>query len=163
MSRLTKVAIAIVVGLSATGCSSVTLPLPCDLRIVALPADSTLEAGGPLPADAQVLAGPDDFDPTATAIVADAIGKPAVNVELRGDAIARVRAYTTDHVGEYMAIAINGVVVAVPVIQAPIPDGSIQITAGIDEGDELASRFAGCADQSTSDLDIRLTPPRNRT
>jgi preprotein translocase subunit SecD len=139
-----SIAIAIVLGLSSGGCSSLKLPLPCDLKLVALPADSSLQVGEPLPADTQVLAGPAEFDPAATAVVDDANGNPAVDLELRGDAIPRVGAYTADHIGERMAMAINGVVVAVPVIQAAMPDGSIQISAGFDEGDELASKFSGC-------------------
>ncbi len=126
------------------GCSSVTLPLPCDLTIVALPADSTLQPGDPLPAGALVLVGPDDFDRTTIAIVDDDSGNPAVSFELRGDAIARVAAHTAGHVGEPMAIAINGDVVAVPFIQSPLLDGKIQISSGIQDGDDLAAKFAGC-------------------
>jgi len=126
------------------GCSSVTLPLPCDLTIVALPAGSTMQPGDPLPAGAQVLARPDDFDRSAVAIVSDDAGNPAVSFELRGDAIARVAAHTAGHLGELMAIAINGNVVAVPVIQSPLLDGEIQISSGNQEGDDLAAKFAGC-------------------
>ena len=126
------------------GCSSVALPLPCDLTIVALPADSTLQPGDPLPAGAQVLARPDDFDRSAVAIVNDDAGNPAVSLELRGDAIARVAAHTAGHVGEFMAISINGDVVAVPVIQSPLLDGKIQISSGSEDGDDLAAKFVGC-------------------
>jgi len=90
-----------------------------------------------------VLAAPNDFDRTAITIVADTVGNSAVNLELQGDAIARVAAHTAGHAGEFMAIAINGTVVAVPMIQGPLMDGTLQVT-GAGGDDDLAGRFAGC-------------------
>jgi preprotein translocase subunit SecD len=115
----------------------------CDVSIVALPADTTLKPGDPLPDRSLVLAGPDDFDRTAMEIAPDANNEVALNLELRGDAIARVGAHTAGHLGEFMAIAINGTVVAIPMIQGQILDGKLQITGG-QGGADLAQRFAGC-------------------
>ncbi len=71
------------------------------------------------------------------------MGSPAVNLTLQGDAIARVAAHTAGHTGEFLAIAINGTVVSVPMIQGPLLDGQLQVTGG-NENDDLAERFAGC-------------------
>lgn len=141
--RIAVVLITMAGAWSLVGCSSITPPAPCDLTIVALPADSTMEPGDPLPAAPLVLAGPTDFDRTTIAIVTDDLGNPAVNMTLRGDAIARVAAHTAGHPGEFMAIAINGTVVSVPMIQGPLLDGQLQITAAAGDND-LAQRFAGC-------------------
>ena len=141
--RLAVVLVAIAGAWSMVGCTSVTLPVPCDLTIVALGADSTLAPGDPLPAAPQVLAAPNDFDRAAITIVADTMGDSAVNLELQGDAIVRVAAHTAGHPGEFIAIALNGTVVAVPMIQGPLPDGTLQIT-GAGGDNDLAGRFAGC-------------------
>jgi preprotein translocase subunit SecD len=140
--RLTTVLVAIAAAWSVVGCASIT-PGPCDLTIVALPADSTVEPGDPLPVAPLVLAGPNDFDRTTIAIVTDDLGNPAVNMALQGDAIARVAAHTAGHTGEFMAVAINGTVVSVPIIQGPLLDGTLQIT-GAGANDDLGQRFEGC-------------------
>ena len=142
-NRLVIALIAIAGAWSLVGCASVPMPLPCELTLIALGTDPTLEAGDPVPEAAQVIAGPNDFDRTTVAIVTDDLGNPAVNLALKGDAIARVAAHTAGHPGEFMAVAVNGTVVAVPMIQGSLPDGQLQITgAGADE--DLAERFAGC-------------------
>jgi hypothetical protein len=135
--------VAITGGWSLVGCSAVPRPLLCDVSIVALPADTTLKPGDPLPDGSLVLAGPDDFDRTGIEIAPDANDELALNLELRGDAIARVGAHTAGHLGEFMAIAINSTVVAIPMIQGQILDGKLQITGG-QGGTDLVQQFAGC-------------------
>jgi hypothetical protein len=141
--RLAVVLVAIAGAWSLVGCSSMAPPLPCDVAIVALPADSMLVPGDPLPPGSQVLAAPDDFDRTAITFGRDSMDYPAVNLELRGDAIGRVGAYTAGHMGEFLAISVNGSVVAVPMIQGPLLDGKLQVT-GSQDGNDLTNRFAGC-------------------
>jgi preprotein translocase subunit SecD len=128
---------------SLVGCSAVKIPASCDLTIIAVPADSTLAPGDPLPAAPIVLAAPSDFDRAATAIVTDDAGNLAVDLALQGDALARVAAHTAGHGGEFMAIAVNGTVASVPMIQGPLTDGTLQITGGMGNED-VAQRFAGC-------------------
>ena len=130
------------VGLLGAGCAA--LPIPCNITIAAVPPGVSVEAGEALPANLQVLAGPGDFDPSGTAILADTAGSAAVNLQLRGNAIARVGVHTGSHTGESMAVAVNGTVVAVPVIQSALPDGSIQITSGAADDLDLAEAFASC-------------------
>ena len=135
--------VAVTGGWSLIGCSAVPRPLLCDVSIIAVPADTMLKPGDPLPDRSLVLAAPGDFDRTAIEIAPDANNELALNLELRGDAIARMGAHTAGHLGEFMAIAINGTVVAIPMIQGPIPDGKLQITGGQGAAD-LAQQFAGC-------------------
>ncbi len=144
MKRLMAlVVLALATVITLGGCQPSTLPLPCEMAIAALPADSTLEPGDPLPAGSQVLAGPDDFDRAAVAVAVDGSGGATVDLALRGDAIARFGAHTAGHLGESIAIAINGTVVSVPTIQSPMLDGKVQITGA--QGDkDLAQRFGGC-------------------
>lgn len=140
--RLAAPVVLAVAGLLGAGCAA--LPIPCNITIAAVPPDVTVEAGEALPANLQVLAGPGDFDPNGTAIVADVEGKAAVDLLLRGNAIARVGAHTTGHIGEFMAIAVNGTVVVVPSIQSPLVDGRIQISSGALAEPDLAEAFASC-------------------
>ena len=142
--RLAVALVAIASIWSMVGCSAVPRSLVCDVTIVALPADTTLKAGDPLPEQSLVLAGPDDFDRAAMEIAPDSNNQPALDLELRGDAIARLEAHTAGHSGEFMAIAINGTVVAIPMILSPIPDGQLQITSGGTGDIDLAQEFAGC-------------------
>ena len=141
--RLAVALVAIASAWSLIACSAVPRSLVCDVTIVALPGDTTLKPGDPLPERSVVLAGPDDFDRAAIEIAPDSNNQPALNLELKGDAIARVGAHTAGHAGEFMAIAINGTVVAIPMIQGPLPDGKLQIT-GDGASDDLAQQFAGC-------------------
>jgi preprotein translocase subunit SecD len=126
------------------GCSSLTLPLPCDLMIVALPPDSTLQEGDPLPAEPQVIAGPGDFDAIGSSIRTDPGEGVSLDLRLRGAAIERFAGHTAAHVGEPMAIVINGEVVAVPFIQSPIPAGEMSVIPATDDSEAFSDRFAGC-------------------
>ena len=127
------------------GCESITLPLPCDLMIVALPADSTLQAGGALPEDSLVIAGPGDFDALQSSIKQTLPGgEVTLDLMLRGVAIDRVARHTTEHVGEPIALVINGEVVSVLIVMSPIPEGAISVTPDSDQAEGFAQRFAGC-------------------
>ena len=140
--RLVIVGVAMLV---LAGCESITLPLPCDLMIVALPADSTLQPGDPLPADPQVIAGPGDFDVLRSSIKQTLPGgEVSLDLQLRGAAIGRVASHTEGHIGEPIALVINGEVVSVPTIQSPIPDGVLSVTPATDDGQDFTERFAGC-------------------
>ena len=126
------------------GCSSIKVPLPCDLMILAVPFGSTLQAGDPVPADSQVLAAPGDFDTTRSGIVTDAGGANALDLQLRGAAVARVAGHTAAHLGEQIAIVINGDIVAVPIVESPIPDGNISMIPATIDNATFPERFAGC-------------------
>jgi hypothetical protein len=69
------------------------------------------------------------------------LGEPTVELTLE-PAAARIFAdFTTENVGTWFAIVLDGRVVTAPIIQSAILDGSIRITSGIgDRFDELEMR-----------------------
>ena len=142
--HLAAACVAIASVWSLVGCSSLTVPLPCDLMIVALPPDSTLKEGDPVPPDPQVIAGPGEFDAIGSSIKTDPTGAVSLDLRLRGAAVERLASHTATHVGEPMAIAINGEVVGVPLIQSSIPAGEISVVPATSDGAAFAKRFAGC-------------------
>ncbi len=60
----------------------------------------------------------------------DQNGRPAVDFVLKENGARLFGDYTTQHVGEYFAIALDGTVISAPTIQSAIPDGRGQITGG---------------------------------
>ena len=109
MTRRMAIALVAVAGVwSLIGCSSLTVPLPCDLMIVAVAADSTLKEGDPVPPEPQVIAGPGEFDAIGSSIKTDPNGGVSLELRLRGAAIERLAAHTAAHLGEPIAIVING-------------------------------------------------------
>ena len=70
-------------------------------------------------------------DQVASATVGtDQNGRPAVDFVLKSSGAALFGDYTTNHVGSYFAITLDGVVISAPVIQNAIPNGNVQITGG---------------------------------
>ena len=65
-------------------------------------------------------------------------------IKATGDGAARLADYTGTHVGDALAIAINGTVVAVPVINDPIMNGDLAISPASATQGEFAKQFAGC-------------------
>jgi preprotein translocase subunit SecD len=129
-----------------------------ELTFVPLPADryGTIATGGPtgviegqpLPADAELR-------PlfTGSAIVAaspttDQNAVPAVQFELDPTATKSFADYTRDHIGESFAIVLDGTVLSLPTIAAPIAKGSgvISMAAGPDpatQADDLVMFLRG--------------------
>jgi SecDF, P1 head subdomain len=122
----------------------VVVPSRCDVTIVALPAGQMIAVEDPLPPGSQIIAAPNDFDIAATMIGDDGSGDPTVTVRLRGDAVDRFARHTADHLGDHIAIMLNGDIITVPVIMAPIEGGEISISSGSLDADGLAGRFAPC-------------------
>lgn len=141
--RVVVLATLAVIATLVVACASVPIPGACRISIAALPPGSTVEVGEPLPAGGPLLVGPADLDPTKTGFAVDSVGQATLDIVLQGDAIARFGAHTAGHIGESLAVAIDDRVVMVPVIQAPIPDGAIQLTTAGEDAD-LAERAVGC-------------------
>ncbi len=129
--------------MAIVACSAVPVFGRCDVMLTALPPGTLIDETAPLPADAVVLAGPADFDPDATSLerFEDSF---RLSLQLRGDAVGRVAAHTAGHPGDQVAIAINGQVVLVPIIQEPILDGVIEVFPGGLDPDGFEQQFAGC-------------------
>lgn len=113
----------------------------CDLVIV--------PAGGPeldhVPADVEPIVSAADLDPLGWRIVPDdgsGLGDQ-VAFRLRPEGAERLAAFTRANIGGWIGIAIDGAVVAVPMVQAPIEDGDVAISgASDDEG--FVERFRSC-------------------
>ena len=144
MRPMPLIAAALVVVSLLVGCSSLKLPLPCDLMLLAVPADVTLAAGDPLPAERDVIAAPGDFDPSRSKIRTDPSGANVLDLRLRGEAVPRLAAHTAGHIGEPIALVINGEIVAVPVVQSSIPNGEITLTPATIDNVDFSERFEGC-------------------
>jgi hypothetical protein len=115
--------------LPAAGCD-LTMTLTDDPSLAALPVDAVPE----------VVAA--DVDPDGWRVEPDD-GSGAgdlVVLRLRDDAADRFAELTAANVGRYLAIAVDGRVVAVPVIQAPIEDGEIALSLASSD----TSGFASC-------------------
>lgn len=99
----------------------------CDLRI-ATGAGPDLLPGQPLPPDLRVIVTRADIDGRKLAWAIDDQGTRSMHIVLQGAAVDRFAAETAGHVGENLAIAIDGTVVAVPTILSAIDGGEIEIS-----------------------------------
>jgi hypothetical protein len=132
-------AIAAVV-LPAVLSGACTVPaLGCSLEIADAP---TAVVGGPLPPEAEIIVGPDGVDPTGGSVPANELG-PTVLIKLRPAGAEALAVYTAANVGEFMAIAVDGQVVALPVITSAIEGGEMLLSAQIGD-DTFVERFRGC-------------------
>jgi protein-export membrane protein SecD len=59
-------------------------------------------------------------------------GEYYISFEMQSDAAQRFSEYTASHIGQYLTIVLDGVVISSPVIQSAIPDGSGQISGNFD-------------------------------
>ena len=116
--------------LSATGqVAFVPLP-PAEYGTVSGQGPLEAVAGKPLPAQEAPLFGGDQIaDARATA---DATGGPMLSIKLASGGARLFAAYSSAHVGEFFALLLDGRVVAAPLIQVAIPDGTFNVTLPAD-------------------------------
>ncbi len=119
----------------------------CDLTIAAVD-DPGIEA---LPADAEVLVRPADVDPNGWVLTEDPDVGLVAELRLRPDAAERFAQHTRDHLGGFIALDVDGVVVAVPSIESPIEDGQLQVS--------FANADDGAREAIQSCLPVELAPP----
>lgn len=142
-SAFALVLIMAVAMLASVACSAIPVIGRCDVTLTGLPPGTLIAETDPLPAGAVVLAVPADFDPDATNLerFEDSF---RLTLRLRGDAVGRVAAHTAGNLGDQVAIAINGQVVLVPIVQEPILDGVIEVFPGGLDPDGFEHQFAAC-------------------
>ena len=108
-----------------------------DVEFVPLPAETygdgngpRLEArvGEPLPTEEQALFGSEGIE--SVAIGEDQQAREVLNIVLTPAAAEAFGDYTTEHVGEYLAIVVDGRVASLPSINEPIPGGEVQLSFG---------------------------------
>jgi preprotein translocase subunit SecD len=75
-------------------------------------------------------------------IGSDQNGLRTVDLTLRSQGTALLARYTAEHVGESMAIVLDGQVVSSFVVMEPIVDGRLQISVAGDGGSQLAEAQA---------------------
>ena len=69
-------------------------------------------------------------DGFAQASVGESDGRQTLQFAFTPEAAAVLGAHSSDHVGEVIAIVVDGIVVAAPIIQSPILDGGMVIEGG---------------------------------
>jgi hypothetical protein len=119
--------------LSATGLVQF-YPLPS-----ATYGSATTNSGGPtgvtqnepLPADSSLVPLFDGSSITSATAATDQNGQPVVDFELSSDAAAKFETYTTNNIGNFFAIVLDGIVIEAPSINSPIPGGRGEITLGV--------------------------------
>jgi hypothetical protein len=128
--------------LATASCSTLPVVARCDVTLAGLPAGVVINETDPLPANVVFLAGPADFDPEGTKVEQTADGF-TFTLALRGDAVGRMAAHTAAHVGDQLAVGVNGQTVMVPMINEAVADGIVQVSPGGADVD-LDPRLAGC-------------------
>jgi hypothetical protein len=76
----------------------------------------------------------------------DGIGQPVIDIELTSEGASLFDAYAFDHLGERIAIVLDGIVLLAPVIQTTDYDGRAQISGGGLDGtrmDEIMAILSG--------------------
>src|SRR5262249_16616115 len=66
----------------------------------------------------------------AASIGSDQTGQRTVDFTLKPDGKDKFGQFTSDNVGSYFAIVLDGKVISAPVIDEPIPGGQVQIRSG---------------------------------
>ncbi|MEX2011199.1 MAG: hypothetical protein WEF51_03060 [Chloroflexota bacterium] len=105
-----------------------------EVWLVPVPPGTPILAQGQ-PLDLRPLIRNDGF---AEASLGDADGRPTLQLVLDPEAAALLGVHSSAHVGEVIAIVVDGIVVSAPIIREPIFGGELLIEGHFDEGDELA-------------------------
>ena len=98
------------------------------VEIVPVPANQleAVVAGGPPPVGVQPLLVVEDID-SAVIGTSPSGAEPTLDITLTDAGSAALASWTQAHVGENMALVVDGVVVAVPTINEPITTGQISL------------------------------------
>jgi preprotein translocase subunit SecD len=74
---------------------------------------------------------------TSAQVVTDSSGTPALNIKLSSAGSQAIAAFTTQHFGEFMVLALDGRVLAAPIVSSPITGGDLRITFPTAEPPEI--------------------------
>ena len=96
-----------------------------------------------MPAEVEPLIMPADVDWGSSQFGRGAIGQPTVTLALGPDGATRMAEFTRSNIGSYVAIALNGRVVTVPLVTGAIEGGAVQIEAS-SRGEPLFAPFSSC-------------------
>ena len=84
-------------------------------------------------------------------------GTPTLDLTFDAAGSAALADATRTHVGEYLAVALDGIAVTVPVINEEIPDGRLQITFASD--DTTPARLAPILSSGPLPLPVEAVTP----
>jgi hypothetical protein len=145
LPNLARIACA---GLLATGgfagCGAAS---GCDLVIAGLPDGVMLEPGSTLPPGSEHLATTADLDVVPEPPDSETAGAAtAFAFRLRPEAASRMAAYSAAHVGQSIAITVDGIVATAPVINSPLSDEVVVALAG-ETTFETAARLEECVER----------------
>jgi hypothetical protein len=107
----------------ATGCQQA---LVCDVSLFAV-RTGQIAPGDALPPDSKLILDAGDFDPTQATIGRTDQGTE-VELDVQPGAAERLRTFTAENTGSFMAITLNGSVVSVALIQGEITGGGLALT-----------------------------------
>jgi preprotein translocase subunit SecD len=101
------------------------------VELVPVPADQAeaVHIGGPPPEAVPPLVGPQDLAGAATSPGSGGAG-PTLVLTLTDAGTGAVASWTRVHVGEAIALVVDGVVVAMPITNEPILGGSVSLSVG---------------------------------
>jgi preprotein translocase subunit SecD len=134
------IGLAAVVVMAAVG-AGCQQTLVCDVSVLSV-RTGQIAPGDALPPGSELIVTAGDFD-SRQATIAPVASGAEVQLHLVPGVVQRFREYTSANVGGFMAITLNGSLVAVPQIQGEIPDGAISITLP-DTEQEAIDAFATC-------------------
>ncbi len=92
------------------------------------PGPETLQPGDLLPSGLDSLLRASDIDPAGVSLVPESEGGPGVTLRLTPAGTEALAAWSADHVGDFLVIAVDNRVVSVPELRAAITDGGLTIT-----------------------------------
>ena len=105
-----------------------------EVWLVPIPAGAEIPVAGQ-PLDLRPIIRNDGF---TDAQVGQADGRVTLEFAFSPEAAAVLGAHTSAHVGEALAIVVDGIVLSAPIIQEPILDGKMLIEGTFDHREELA-------------------------
>src|SRR5215207_5674121 len=118
--RVGRLLVGVVLAASLFGCGAA---VPADCQVVMWDAgDAPPEEGTLIPDGIEPLIVPADPDWSSSQFGQGATGAPTLTLALGPDGAARMAAFTRSNVGAFMPIGLNGTVVVVPRVNAPIED-----------------------------------------
>jgi hypothetical protein len=109
--------------------SFAVVPLPPDrFGTVETQGAEVLLAGQAVPANLEPLLTIDDVEAAGVTRAIDENGQQVLSIKLRTAGAAALATWSRGHVGEFLAIAVDGIVKVVPVVMAPLTDGTIVLS-----------------------------------
>lgn len=102
-----------------------------NVAFVPIPEGMQVDAGANVPAELAPLFGKDAL--LSVSLGTDALGGRAIDIVLNPPAAAELADWSGHNVGRQLAIAMDGRILMAPVIQAPLENGEVQVSGGLDE------------------------------